>query len=310
MNKIGIKGIGSYVPESFDCYDFKSNKFNLNDNFLNSKIGTHRLSRKLPNEETSDMCVKAYEGLLNKIELPKNIDCLIVVTQNPDRNGIPHTSSIIHRKLKLNDNCAVFDISLGCSGYVYGLSIIESFMTNNRLSNGLLFTCDPYSKIINKNDKNTSLLFGDAATVTFLSRENPRLTCQEMVFASRGIEGASLNNDNGTLEMNGKAVFNFSATEVPKQIFNLLQNNSLTIDDIDLFIFHQGSKFILDTLARKLGIDKPKVATNLFEQGNTVSSSIPLILEKHLQNNNHKKIIISGFGVGLSWASAILNRNI
>ena len=115
------------------------------------------------------------------------IDCLVVVTQNPDGDGLPHTSAIVHAKLNLKTSCAVFDISLGCSGYVYSLSIIKSFMESNSLKNGLLFTCDPYSKIIDINDKNTSMLFGDAATVTMMNTK-PKLLLDKFIFATSGIE--------------------------------------------------------------------------------------------------------------------------
>lgn len=308
MNTIGITEIGSYVPECFSTYDESLNKFNLANDFLQNKIGTKKVSRKSENQSTSDLCLKAFESLKLKLsfELIK-IDCLILVTQNPDLNGIPHTSSIIHKKLGFNEDCAVFDISLGCSGYVYGLSIMQSFMLGNNYSTGLLFTCDPYSKIVDMDDKNTSLLFGDAATVTLFTKD-PKFELSDAVFASRGSEGNALNNDSGILEMNGKAVFNFSATEIPRQVKLLLERNRLLPADIDLFIFHQGSKFILDTLQRKLQIDENKMPSNICEQGNTVSSSIPLLLEKFINNNKYKNFLVSGFGVGLSWGSAILYR--
>jgi 3-oxoacyl-[acyl-carrier-protein] synthase-3 len=306
--KLGITQIGTYVPDNFISYDLNINKFQLSDDFLNNKIGTTKLSRKFNNEDTSDMCVKAFESLCKKhaIQLDE-IECLILVTQNPDKNGIPHTSSIIHKKIGLNHNCALFDISLGCSGYVYGLSIIKSFMVDNNFTTGLLFTCDPYSKIIDMNDKNTSLLFGDAATVTLLTN-HPKIDILDVVFSSKGIEGDALNNDDGLLKMNGRDVFNFSATEIPKQVKYILEKNNKANKDIDIFIFHQGSKFIIETLQRKLNIEKSKVPTNISVQGNTVSSSIPLLLENYIDNLTYNSFVISGFGVGLSWATAILNR--
>jgi 3-oxoacyl-[acyl-carrier-protein] synthase-3 len=305
--KIGITEIGIYIPDNYIEYDEHINKFDLADDFLEKKIGTKKVSRKFENQNTSDLCVKAFESLKLKINIGLDIDCLILVTQNPDSNGIPHTSSIIHKKLGIKENCAVFDVSLGCSGYVYGLSIMKSFMQCNNFSRGLLFTCDPYSNIVDMNDKNTSLLFGDAATVTFLT-SNPKLLIEDSIFASRGNEGDVLNNDSGILEMDGRSVFNFSATEIPNQVKLLIERNNLILDDIDVFLFHQGSKFILDTLQRKLNIDKIKVPTNISFQGNTVSSSIPILLEENLNNLKYNRILISGFGVGLSWASAILNR--
>ena len=113
------------------------------------------------------MCLEAYKKFIEKNDKPK-IDCLIVITQNPDHQ-IPHTSAILQHKLGLNKDIACFDISWGCSGYIYGLSILQSFLKNNNLKKGLLFTSDPYSKVIDDNDKNTKIIFSDAATLTYFN---------------------------------------------------------------------------------------------------------------------------------------------
>jgi 3-oxoacyl-[acyl-carrier-protein] synthase-3 len=305
MNQIGIAEIGTYVPVEYFVNQDKQIIFDFDDDFLATKIGIQRVSKKGSNEETSDMCVRAFDALCKKKSIDiDTIDCIVVVTQNPDENGIPHTSSIVHAKIGLGKKCAAFDISLGCSGYVYALSIVRAFMSENGMKSGLLFTADPYSKIIDLNDKNTSLLFGDAATVTLLN-ESPVLRPLAFKFHTNGSEGWNLKSENNILKMNGRAVYNFSAIEVPLQVKDLLDSNNLSTEDIDLFFMHQGSKFILDTLEKRLNI-AGKVPTNLENQGNTVSSSIPLLLEKHIHTKRFDKIVISGFGVGLSWSSAIL----
>jgi 3-oxoacyl-[acyl-carrier-protein] synthase-3 len=305
MNQIGIAEIGTYVPVDYLLNRDKQVIFDFDDDFLATKIGIQRVSKKRSNEETSDMCVLAFEDLFKKKSINlEAIDCIVVVTQNPDVNGIPHTSSIVHAKIGLKKKCAAFDISLGCSGYVYALSIVRAFMSENGLKNGLLFTADPYSKIIDPDDKNTSLLFGDAATVTLLN-EFPLLLPLTFKFNTNGSEGGNLKSENNILYMNGRAVYNFSAVEVPLQVKDLLNSNNLSTEDIDMFFMHQGSKFILDTLEKRLNI-AGKVPTNLENQGNTISSSIPLLLEKYIHTKGFDKIVISGFGVGLSWASAIL----
>ena len=169
---LGIKEIASYLPENkISNYD-KKVKFDMDDDFIENKIGVKYHTIKEKDEKASDLCVKAFYNLIKKNDIDKTqIDCCIVVTQNPDFN-IPHTSAIVHDKLNLYQDCACFDISLGCSGYIYGLSTILSFMQSNNLKNGLLFTSDQYSDIIDNNDKNTDLIFGDGATVTYIS-ENP-----------------------------------------------------------------------------------------------------------------------------------------
>ena len=256
--------------------------------------------------KASDLCVKAYKNLLDKIDLDKNdIDCCIVVTQNPDFN-IPHTSAIVHGKLDFPHECACFDISLGCSGYVYGLSNIISFMQSNNLKNGLLFTADPYSDIIDKDDKNTALLFGDGATVTYINNE-AKFVPKDFRFGTDG-SGYKELLCNEKLYMNGRAVFNFTATTIPKHIHKILEQNNLEDQDIDKYILHQGSKYIVDTIRKRLKVSEDKVPFDMYEYGNTVSSSIPIILEKEMQKDQNKKLVISGFGVGLSWASAILEK--
>jgi 3-oxoacyl-[acyl-carrier-protein] synthase-3 len=308
LNQVGINEIGFYIPNNYISNLEQISKFELDETFLKQKIGTNKLARKFIEQQTSDLCVKAFEDLENKVKINReSIDCLVLVTQNPDGDGLPHTSAIIHAKLNLSVNCAVFDISLGCSGYVYAISIIKSFMESNDLKNGLLFTCDPYSKIIDNNDKNTSMLFGDAATVTLFNNK-PNYFLDKFVFATSGIEANSLICNNGILSMNGRSVFNFCATEVPKQIKQLIDNHNDS-KEADIYLLHQGSKFIIDTIARKLNLDSYKVPCNIDGVGNTVSSSIPLLLKNYLHSSTLNTIILSGFGVGLSWASCILKIN-
>lgn len=305
---IGIEQIAAFIPEKRVSNYVRQEIFGIDKDFIEQKIGVRSIAIKEDKDNTSDLCIYAYQNLIKKISLrPKDIGLLIVVTQTPDMN-IPHTSAIVHGKLGLPETCACFDVSLGCSGYVYGLSIIKSFMTANGITNGLLFTCDPYSKIVDKEDKNTSLLFGDAATVTLIS-ENPVFTFGKFTFGTYGKDGKELMTTNSKLYMNGRAVFNFSAKYVPNDVLALLSKNNLSIDKIDKFIFHQGSRFIVNTIAKRLNLPAQKVIFDAYDYGNTVSSSIPIILEKEIDNVENKLILVSGFGVGLSWASGILTRS-
>lgn len=303
---LGIKNIASYLPQKkISNYD-KKIQFDLDDDFIENKIGVKSHCVKEKDEKASDLCIKAFENLIVKENIDKStIDCCVVVTQNPDFN-IPHTSAIVHSKLDLANECACFDISLGCSGYVYGLSNIISFMEKNNLKNGLLFTSDQYSSIIDKNDKNTDLIFGDAATVTYINK-NAIVIPQNFSFGTNG-NGYKELICKDKLYMNGRAVFNFTATTIPIHIKKLLEKNQLTDNDIDKYILHQGSKYIVDTIRKRLKTNELKVPFDMYEYGNTISSSIPIILEKELNNSNNQKIVISGFGVGLSWASAILEK--
>jgi len=303
---LGIKTIATYIPKiRISNYDLKE-KFDLDDNFIENKIGVQYRTVKPEGFKSSDMCVHAFENLTKIHEVNKNeIECCIVVTQNPDYS-LPHTSAIVHGKLDLPENCASFDISLGCSGYVYGLSNIISFMKNNGMKKGLLFTSDQYSDIVDKEDKNTALLFGDAATVTLIE-ESATFTPVDFSFGTNGKEFSELLCED-KLYMNGRAVFSFTATTAPKHIKALLEKNHLSDEEIEKYYLHQGSKYIVDTIRKRLKVDAEKVPFDMAEYGNTVSSSIPIMLAKEQTSMQSGYYVLSAFGVGLSWASAIIRK--
>lgn len=305
---LGIKTVVSYIPDqSVSNYDRKA-KFDIDDNFIENKIGIRKISQKHPDEKASDLCVKVFEKLAEKISLDKEtIDCVVVVTQNPDYK-MPCTAAIVHGKLNLPENCACFDVALGCSGYVYGLSVITAFMKSNGLKNGLLFTSDPFSDIVDTEDKTTALLFGDAATVSVIN-EDANWFPRNFLFGTRGSGYKEIICEDKFF-MNGRSVFEFAATTVPKHISELLKNHALEDRDIDKYVLHQGSKYIVDTITKRLKIAAEKVPFDIYEYGNTISSSIPIILEKEFEKPENNRMLLSGFGVGLSWGSVIIEKNV
>lgn len=304
---IGLKEIAAYRPEQITDNFLLVGKHGVTNEFLRDKIGMTGLARKSAADETSDLAVAAARGIFDQGDLAVDqVECLVVVTQNPDGKGIPHTSAIVHNKLDLNANCAVFDVSLGCSGYVQGLAIIIAFMRSQGFKNGLLITADPYSKIVDPLDKDTALIFGDGATATWIG-EDPL-----WVFGSSdfGIESASRDalriSEDGHLTMNGRGVFNFAAVRVPQSVERVLKKSEITMDDIDLVLLHQGSRFIVDTLANRLGaVGKTPFTAGGY--GNTISSSIPMLLLDEVPSSANR-MILSGFGVGLAWATCLLER--
>lgn len=305
---IGIKAIGRFIAPEKVSNLARREDAGKDEVFIRDKIGFESLARLPSGQETSDMCVAAFADLQQGSSIRKeDVDCLIVCTQNPDAHGLPHTSAIVHKKLGLNHNVACFDVSLGCSGYVYGLAVITALMQANDLRNGLLFTADPYSRIIEPGNWDTDLLFGDAATVTWVGEE-PVYTCRPAMFGTDGSLGHSIAVpcQGGKLNMLGSNVFKFSMTVVPDQINRYLRRESLSCEDIDVFLFHQGSRFIVENLAKKMGINPTKVPFEAAQTGNTVSSSLPLLLQSRLAAPP-PRILMSGFGVGLSWATMIIN---
>ncbi|HJO95934.1 MAG TPA: ketoacyl-ACP synthase III [Victivallales bacterium] len=304
---LGIEAIASYIPEKrVSNYDRKK-KFGITDEFIKEKIGVERIAIKDDSEDSSDLCVTAYKNLKKKIDINDNeIEALIVVTQNPDYT-LPQTSAILHGKLGLQPHCASFDVSLGCSGFVYTLSILQSFMAAHGFKKGLLFTSDPYSKIIDPDDKNTSLLFGDAAAVALIS-DNPVFVADDFTFGTAGHLYKDLICENKVLYMNGRGIFNFVVKQIPPDIDYILEKNGLTRDSIDMYLLHPGSRSIISKLTRKMELKEDRVLFDTYDYGNTVSSSIPIILEKIMHDEKIKLALASSFGVGLSWSSTILRR--
>ncbi|MBF8757339.1 ketoacyl-ACP synthase III [Pseudomonas guariconensis] len=308
---IGIKSIASYVPvEGVDNYA-QGAKFGKDQDFIFGKIGSTFLPRKDASQETSDLCVEAAKALFaaNPRFDPASIEALIVVTQNGDAEGLPHTAAIVQQKLGLPTHIAAFDISLGCSGYVYGIYALKGFMEAAGLKNGLLITADPYSKIVDPEDRNTTMLFGDAATATWMG-EDATWQLGKSLFGSDGAGAEHLRTTDGKFFMNGRQVYNFALVKVPAHLQQLLEASGLQADDIDLYCLHQGSAAIVDAVSQRFneGKQREKFVKDMAETGNTVSSSIPLLLEKYVLDSHCKRVALSGFGVGLSWGSAILER--
>lgn len=306
---IGIEAIATYLPrESVNVLD-QAGRYGVDEAFILGKTGMVSLARKDSDEETSDLCVNAYRSLQRSVGFNDDeIGCLIVCTQNPDGSGLPHTSAIVHGKLGLKSSCASFDISLGCSGYVYGLNVAQAFMEANGITRGVLLTSDPYSKILNADDKNTSLLFGDGAAATLIGT-SPVWVLGKCIFGTdgSGASGIMVDPSSRMLSMNGRAVYTFSATVVPGAIREVAALNQIPLDNVDLFALHQGSRYIVETIRDRLGQPESKVPFSAARYGNLVSSSIPFVLADHI-HQNVSRIVIAGFGVGLSWAAGILSR--
>ncbi len=304
---IGISDIYSYIPEGRESNYELMDKFDISEDYLRDKLGVFRRAVMGKGEGCVEMASKALYGLAEKTGVdPTEIDVIIVVTQSSTEK-IPPVSALVHANMKLSDKCAAFDVGLGCSGYVYGLSILESFVASNDLNCGVIITCDPYSRIVDRNDKATALLFGDAATATMVNR-SPLLVSRKFLFGTRGDKDGALACNNDVLSMNGRLVFNFANTLVPSQIDKLLTEAGIKPYQVDSYIFHQGSKYIVDAITKRLRISKEKVKGGIEDIGNTISSSIPILLEKDLFNIDVRTIVLSGFGVGLSWASCIYQR--
>lgn len=318
------------LPEKTVSSETISQWTGLGVDFIKNKIGIENRHFLGADETVLELTVKACEKLFERHGSlkPENIDIVVLITQNPDYK-IPHTSALIQDALSLPENTACFDINLGCSGFVYGLSIIKAFMVAENIPNGLLITCDPYSKIMSKTDRDTVPIFGDGATATWMSSESGA-SIGSGVFGTDGSGGKNLtvkaggsanphlgiwndspatyNPKDESLHMDGRAIFNFMMKRIPESVGRCLSKNNLSRDDIDFFVFHQASFFLIKTLIDHMHLDPEKVPCNLKNVGNTVSSTIPMILSEMMESGRleGKKAVVSGFGVGLSWATNVI----
>lgn len=329
---IKISGIAACTP--------KNTESNYNYNWLtkqeqNLLVKTTGIeNRKVVNDArtTSDLCFDATEKLLAELNWNKeDIGILIFVSQSRDY-FLPATAIILQQRLGLNTSTIAFDISLGCSGYVYGLSVVSSLMKNTGSKKALLLAGDVSSFSLNKKDKSTYPLFGDAGTATALElTDNAEMhyslssdgSGKDAIIIPDGGLRNPLNDEsfiekeidkgiwrsNRNLKLEGLDVFNFSITKVHPQIQALLAEHQIDIDKIDYFVFHQANKLILETIRKKLKIAPEKVPFSLKDYGNTSSASIPLTivteLNKEVQSNK-LSMLLCGFGVGLSWGTVLL----
>jgi 3-oxoacyl-[acyl-carrier-protein] synthase III len=304
-----VTGIGVDIPSSRQPNLPLLSSFGVDEDFMRRKIGVVRRSIKAPEQQTSDLCLEAFHDLVRKFPNVDvdSIDLLCLVTQNPD-SRIPHTSAVIHQMLGLPTSCMTFDLSQGCAGYTHALAVAMSLAERFSFDRALVFTCDPYSTIVDPSDRDTALLFGDAATVSYLQRSEPGYRLVDAAFGTRPGSAAVLRYE-GRLIMEGREVFQHAAREVPPAIRRILVRNRLSNDDIDLFLLHPGSKYLLDVLRRDLGITEEKLPFEASEYGNTVSSSIPLMLASRLgAGRSAARILLSGFGVGFSWGTCLIEH--
>jgi len=324
----GIKSIATYFPKNRVYNEELIKRFGLSTEFLMDKVGVLTRAVADKGETTSDMCFAAAKLLFSKNPAlnPSAVDLLVVCTQNPDYR-LPHTSALLQDRLNLPNSVAAFDINLGCSGYIYCLAVCKSLIESLGFENVVLLTADPYSKILDPEDSSSAAVFGDAATATWLSNRADNAIglftfgtdgsrAGDLMIKGGGVKfpffGPGSNPSREGLEdpflrMNGKRLFRFIKKTVPNDVKKCLEKNRIRIDEIDYFIFHQASKYAVDSLREDLNLEESKVVCDMLHSGNTISSSIPWVLQTVLEKEGPgKKIILSGFGVGLSWGSCLI----
>lgn len=277
----------------------------------------------------SDLCYKAAKKLMEDNDIdPKSIDVLLFMSQTSDYR-IPATAPILQHRLGLSKDTACLDLSLGCSGYVYALSTAFTYASMEGVNRVLLLDGETFSKIVNKRDKVDWPLYGDGATATLVEKgdfepstfilqsdgageeavkifsggmRNP-VTADSVIERER--EEGNIRNDL-EIYMDGMDVFNFAMSVVPKGVKEIAKVTETTLDDIDWLVFHQANKFMTDFFAKRLKFNMEKVPYCIQKYGNTSSTSVPLTIvsELHDKMKNGDRVVMCGFGAGLSWATA------
>ncbi len=302
---------------------------------ISEKTGISRRFIAGDQELASDLGVLAANKLFTRgMCVPEEVDYLLYCSQSPDY-FLPTTACTIQDRLNLPKTAGAMDFNLGCSGYVYGLGLAKGLIETGQATTILLITAETYSKFIHPGDKSVRTLFGDAAAATLVKGiESDKEAIGPFVYGTDGSGAKNLivpsggmrkpctmetaiatEDDQGNIRsqnnlyMNGSEILVFTLLTIPGAIDTLLKKSNCTMDSIDLFVFHQANKFMLDRLRKKLAIPEEKFVFAYENFGNTVSSTIPIALneaEKKGQLKSGMKVMLVGFGVGYSWGANLL----
>lgn len=287
---------------------------------LAQKIGINARHVASETETVLDLAYQACKKLFTTVDA-NTVDYILLCTQSPNY-FFPTTACLLQDKLGLRTDIGALDFNLGCSGYVYGLSMAKSLIKGGMAKNVLLVTAETYTKHIHPSDMVNRAIFGDAATATLVN-EAVAAALMNFDFGTDGAGGEHLNvkggagaqnfNHKHSLEesfyMNGSKVFEFTLSRIPQSIQQCLLKNHLDISDINYTILHQANQYMIKQLQKKCALPPTKVHNNVLTTGNTVSNSIPIALKQSLDNtliNKGDYVLLCGFGVGLSWATTII----
>jgi 3-oxoacyl-[acyl-carrier-protein] synthase-3 len=336
MSTANLVAVSYWLPEKKLSNDDINHEYpEWSADKISSKTGIFERRIAAYEESVSDLAYNASVQLFKEYRIDKSsIDFILLCTQSPDY-FLPTTACIIQNKLALSTSAGALDFNLGCSGFVYGLGLAKGLIDSGSAKNVLLITADTYSKFIHPEDKSNKTIFGDAAAATLISSERNGLEIGHLIYGTDGSGAENLIVKNGAqknkfergkdirneenefvrnddyLYMNGQEIFKFTSSNVPNLVARVLEKNELTDNDIDLYIFHQANKYMLEFVRKKIKISEEKFFYFLENCGNTVSSTIPIALNeafKLKRINTDSKVLLAGFGVGYSWAGCVLGK--
>ena len=327
-----IKAISYYLPEKVVTNEDLVRQFpEWSVDKLAQKVGVDARHIAAEKETAGDMAEKAALKLFDEYSIdPKTIDFLLLCTQSPDY-FLPSTACILQDRLGIPTSAGAFDYNLGCSGCIYGMAIAKGIIAGRIAKNVLLLTAETYNKYLHPSDKSNRSIFGDGAAACLISTEGGA-EIGEFILGTDGSGANHLIVKTGAarqkittnrfvkdeeghvwyddyLYMNGGAIFNFTLDAVPTMINQILEKNQLQKEDIGYYVFHQANKFMLNTIRKVCVLPKEKFYNDLSTTGNTVSSTILIALKDCMDNGtivSGMNVMLSGFGVGLSWGGTII----
>lgn len=337
FNQARISGIVTCVPPEERSIDDELELFGGNARQiarLKKTIGLDKRRVVAPGTTAADLCHSAALDLLEKCELePEAIDAIVCVTQTPDY-AQPCNAAVLHGRLGMGESCAALDVNLGCSGYVYGLWMAHMMIASGGCRRVLLLAGDTISRITNPRDRAVAPLFGDGGSATLVEASEEKSSSwfslqtdgsgfENLIVPAGGFRCPSgpdtrveEEDEDGNIRcaenlcMDGAGVFNFSIRAEPVSVRDIVAYAGLDLESIDHFVFHQANRYILGNISKRLGLDPAKVPMKTVERyGNQSSASIPAAICEELSaelTSNDRRLLLSGFGVGLSWASAIV----
>jgi 3-oxoacyl-[acyl-carrier-protein] synthase-3 len=331
MIKAYIKAVDYYLPQKILTNEELVQDFPEWDvDKIMEKVGINKRHIAAENETAADLAVEAAQKLFARGIDKGEVDYILFCTQSPDY-FLPASACIIQDRLGLSKDAGAIDFNQGCSGFVYGLSLAKGLIAANIAKNVLLLTAETYTKKLYARDKGNRSIFGDGAAAALITTDG----FAEIGDFCLGTDGSGSDhliiktgaarypekenkvefdeNDNPIssdyIFMNGSEIFSFTLKHVPSLVKSVLEKNGIEQKDVDLFIFHQANKYMLDFLRKKIKINEEKFYLYLSEVGNTVSCTIPIAICEALKDGNLKKgmkVLLAGFGVGLSWAGCML----
>lgn len=329
-----IRAISYYLPERILTNEELAREFPEWDvDKVYNKVGVRRRHLSADGETAGDLAEKAARTLFEEYGIaPSEVDFLLLCTQSPD-HFLPSTACILQDRLGIPTSAGAFDYNLGCSGCIYGMAMAKGLIAAGLASNVLLLTAETYTKYLHPSDKSNKTIFGDGAAACLISKEKGLAEIGDFVLGTDGSgasnlmlrtgaarqrekTGRSVMDDDGHtnfedyLYMNGSAIFNFTLETVPPLMKSLLSKSGLEKEDVDYYIFHQANKYMLSTIRKVCGLPADKFYVDLEETGNTVSSTILIGLKECLKAGKiapGMKVMVCGFGVGLSYGGALLH---